>query len=77
MFFKIGGFKNIAIFTGNQLEACNFIKSDSNTGVFYEICNIFKNTLFNRAPPVVTCESASESHQIWYRKDMLHSFLEA
>ena len=64
MFFKIGAFKNFTNFTGKRLcrslfnrvadlQACSFIqKRLSNTGVFCEICGIFKNIFFYRTPLV-------------------------
>ena len=32
------------------------LQRDSNTGAIYEICEIFKNTFFKRAPPVETSQ---------------------
>ena len=44
------------------------MKKDSNTGVSCEICQIFKNTFFNRTPPVVSsneCIQGSLKHLRW------------
>ena len=36
-----------------QVEACNFIKKETLAQVFFcEFCKIFKNSFFNRTPPV-------------------------
>ena len=74
----------IAIFTGKHLcwspfqvwRPIIFLTKHSNTGVFYEICNIFKNTFFDRTPLLAATESPSESAQLWYCKNTLHSFLD-
>ena len=40
-----------------QAEVCNFIKKETLAQVFScEICQIFRNTLFYRTPPVVASE---------------------
>ena len=60
MFYKKALLKNFSIFTGKYLrwniflnkvatlQACNFIKRDSNTGVSCEYFEIFKNTYFEK-----------------------------
>ena len=53
MFFKTGVLKNFAIFTGKHLLESLFnkealLKRDTTC----EYCEIFKNSFFNRAPPV-------------------------
>ena len=62
MFFKIGVLKNFTNFVGNHwsfflnkvagLKLCNFIKRDSNTGVFLWICEILGTRFFKRTPLV-------------------------
>ena len=63
MFFEKAVLKNFAIFTGKTpvlessfnkiagLQACNFIKRDSNTGVFLSIFELFKNACFEEYLP--------------------------
>ena len=43
MFFKIGVLKNFSIFTWKQVFSCKY-------------CGIFKNTFFNRIPPVAASD---------------------
>ena len=70
IFFKIGPLKNFANFTGKHLcwspffnivaglkRSVTFLKRDSNPGVFWEICEVFKNTFFYRTPPVAASET--------------------
>ena len=59
MFFKIGVFMNFSIFTGKHLCWSLFLiklqafKKETPAQVFScEYCEIFKNTFFNRTPPV-------------------------
>ena len=53
MFFKIGVLKNLAIFTGKHLKACNFIKKRLQHKRFpVNIGKFLRATFFNRAPPV-------------------------
>ena len=60
---KKGALRNFTKFTGKHLcqslffrpEACNFIKKEALAQVFScEFCEIFKNTFFQRTPPVAT-----------------------
>ena len=60
MFFKIGVLKNFPNFTGKQLcwslfltkFFTNFIKNTPTQVFSCEICKTFKNTFFDRTPPV-------------------------
>ena len=63
MFYKIGVFKYSAKFTGKYLrwslrpDSCDFIKIDTPTQVLYcEFFKIFKNTFFQRTPPLAASE---------------------
>ena len=41
-----------------KLQACNFIKKETPTQVFFcKFCKIFKSTFFHRTPPVAASES--------------------
>ena len=75
MSFKIGSFKNFAIFTGKHLcrglflmklqafKPANFLKINSNTGVSYGYREIFKNIFFYRTPPVAASDSLTTVQQ--------------
>ena len=69
MFFEICSLKNFAIFTGKHLcwglfliklqafRPAIFLKRDSNTGVSFGYCEMFKNSGFYRKPQVATSDS--------------------
>ena len=76
MFFKIGIFKNFAIFTGKHLCWSLFLikafrpvillKRDSNTGIFLRIIRNFKKELFFYiTPPVAASESYKFKDITW------------
>ena len=57
MFFRVGVLKNFAIFKRKQLRSSLFFKNSQTcrpaTQVFsFEYCKIFKNSFFDRTPPV-------------------------
>ena len=75
MSFKIGSFKNFAIFTGKHLcrglfliklqafKPENFLKINSNTGVSCGYREIFKNIFFYRTPPVAASDGLTTVQQ--------------
>ena len=60
MFFEIGVFKNFAIFTGNHL--CWSLLEVPAQAFSCEYCEIFKNSFYQRAPPVA---ASTLSHAIF------------
>ena len=56
VFLKISQTSQESTCEALRLKACNVIKKKSPIQVFsFEVCKIFKNTFFNRTPPVTAC----------------------
>ena len=52
MFFKRGVLKNFAILTGVLEYSTPVLESLSNKVAGLQVCEIFKNSFFHRAPPM-------------------------
>ena len=46
-----------------DLQTSNFIKSDSNTGVFQRMLRVFKNSFFYRTPPMAAFMSTRKGRR--------------
>ena len=90
MFFKIV-VKNFTIFTGKDLRWSLFLrafrpaallKTDSNTDVFCEYCEVFKNNFFYRTLLVAASEQTKNHNTFWNKgkyiglDPLLHGFQE-
>ena len=76
VFCKKVALKNLAKFTGKNLclQACNFIKKELLTQVFFcKFCEIFKNTFFHRTPLVVASAFKRKNYSTTYIKGLRKS----